>query len=221
VGCRIMTDMLQPLTGERRELEQRELLCEMLRLFYDKGWVSGTGGGLCARLDDGRLLVAPTGVHKERVQPDDLFLVEPVEGTIVRPPALQSLRPSECTPIFRAVIRARGAGSVVHSHALSAVLAADLADEGALLIHGLEMLKGVRGAASADAHLVPVIVNTPRESELVEQVEAALADPRFEAAGAILVSDHGAYIWGIDVWEAKRHTEVYHFLFEAVKARRA
>src|SRR5438477_9370786 len=150
--------MLQPLTGERRELEQRELLCEMLRLFYDKGWVSGTGGGICARLDDGRLLVAPTGVHKERVQPDDLFLVEPVKGMIIRPPALQSLRPSECTPIFRAVIRARGAGSVVHSHALSAVLAADLADEGALLIHGLEMLKGVRGAASADAHLVPVIV---------------------------------------------------------------
>ena len=120
--------------------------------------------------------MAPTGVHKERVQPDDLFLVEPVEGTIVRPPALQSLRPSECTPIFRAVIRARGAGSVVHSHALSAVLAADLADEGALLIHGLEMLKGVRGAASADAHLVPVIVNTPRESELVEAYRRFLVD---------------------------------------------
>ena len=31
----------------------------------------------------------------------------------------------------------------------------------------------------------------------------------------MLVRDHGAYIWGADIWEAKRHTEVYHFLFEA------
>ena len=214
--------MLQPAnTQARRELEQRELLCEMLRLFYDKGWVSGTGGGICATLDDGRLLVAPTGVHKERVQPDDLFLVDPVAGTIVRPPRVQTLRPSECTPIFRAVIRARGAGSVVHSHALSAVLAADLAEPGALSIRGLEMLKGISGWGWGEEHLLPVIVNTPREPELVEQVETALADPRFQPAYAIMVRDHGAYIWGNDVWEAKRHTEVYHFLFEAVKARRA
>jgi methylthioribulose-1-phosphate dehydratase len=213
--------MLQTSLTPGRELEQRGLLCEMLRLFYDKGWVSGTGGGICATLDDGNLLVAPTGVHKERVQPDDLFLVDPASGAIVRPPLVQSLRPSECTPIFRAVIRARAAGSVVHSHALSAVLAADLAEEGALAISRLEMLKGIRGAAFGEAHLLPVIVNTPRESELTDQVETALADPRFASAYAVLVKDHGAYIWGIDVWEAKRHTEVYHFLFEAVKARRA
>ncbi len=36
---------------------------------------------------------------------------------------------------------------------------------------------------------------------------------------AIVVADHGAYIWGDDVLEAKRHTEVYHFLFEATVAR--
>jgi ribulose-5-phosphate 4-epimerase/fuculose-1-phosphate aldolase len=35
----------------------------------------------------------------------------------------------------------------------------------------------------------------------------------------VLVRDHGAYIWGEDLWEAKRHAEVYHFLFEAIVAR--
>jgi methylthioribulose-1-phosphate dehydratase len=203
------------------EPEQRELLCEMLRLFYDKGWVSGTGGGICATVTGGRLLVAPTGVHKERVQPDDLFLVDPATGTILHPPRLETLRPSECTPIFRAVIRARGAGSVVHSHALSAVLAADLAEGGAVSIRGFEMLKGINGWSWGEEHLLPVIVNTPREPELVDQAERALAEPRFNPAYAIMVRDHGAYIWGSDVWEAKRHTEVYHFLFEAAKARRA
>jgi methylthioribulose-1-phosphate dehydratase len=82
------------------------------------------------------------------------------------------------------------------------------------------MLKGIRGLTNRDVHLVPVIRNTPREGELVEQLTAVLGDPRFAQSFAVVVADHGAYIWGADVWEAKRHTEVYHFLFEAAVARR-
>jgi methylthioribulose-1-phosphate dehydratase len=206
------------IAPDPEELAQRELLCEMLRLFYDKGWVSGTGGGICAQVAGG-VLLAPTGVHKERVRPEDFFVVSPADGSVLRAATDPGLRPSECNSIFCAVIRTRGAGSVVHSHALSAVLAADLVDGGALSIAGFEMLKGIRGIANRDEHVVPVIANTPRESELTGQVEVALADPRYAAAATILVRDHGAYIWGSDVWEAKRHTEVYHFLFEAVRAR--
>ena len=207
------------LAPDPQELAQRELLCEMLRLFYDKGWVSGTGGGICGTIE-GRVLLAPTGVHKERVRPEDFFVVEPADGSVARAPADERLRPSECSSIFCEIIRARGAGSVVHSHALSSVIAADIAGGDALTIRQLEMLKGVRGANNVDDHVVPVITNTPREYELTDQVRAALNDDRFERAHAILVRDHGAYIWGGDVWEAKRHTEVYHFLFEATDARR-
>jgi methylthioribulose-1-phosphate dehydratase len=82
------------------------------------------------------------------------------------------------------------------------------------------MLKGIRGLTNEDRHLVPVIRNTARERELVAQVEEALRDPRFQGAFALLVRDHGAYIWGADLWETKRHVEVYHFLFDAVISRR-
>jgi methylthioribulose-1-phosphate dehydratase len=138
-------------------------------------------------------------------------------------PSDPDLRPSECNQIFCLAVRERGARSVVHSHALSAVLAADLAalgDADHVAIRDLEMLKGIRGVANRDVHLVPVIRNTPREGELVEQLTTVLADPRFAGTFAVVVADHGAYIWGDDVWEAKRHTEVYHFLFEAAVARR-
>jgi methylthioribulose-1-phosphate dehydratase len=200
--------------------QTKELLCELLRVFYTKGWVSGTGGGICGPTDDGNLFLAPTGVHKERIQPDDFFVVSPVDGSVVVPAVDPALRPSECNAIFGTAVRMRGARSVMHSHALSSVLAADLAgDADNLVIERLEMLKGVHGVTNRDRHLVPVIRNTPRESELVDQVEKTLADERFEPAYAILVADHGAYIWGEDVWEAKRHTEVYHFLFEAMLAR--
>jgi len=203
------------------EQETRELLTELLRLFYAKGWVSGTGGGICGPADGGGLLLAPTGVHKERVRPDEFFTVDPADGRVLRSPDDASLRPSECNSIFCLAARERGARSVVHSHGLSAVLAGDLAgDADHVEIRGLEMLKGIRGVANRDTHLVPVIRNTPREGELVEQLSGVLADPRFEKTFAVLVADHGAYIWGDDIWEAKRHTEVYHFLFDAAVARR-
>jgi len=209
------------------ERATRELLVELLRAFYARGWVSGTGGGICGPADGGGLLLAPTGVHKERVQPDEFFTVNPLDGQVVRAPANPELRPSECNPIFCLAARRRGARSVVHSHALSAVLAADLATGADLAtvpdhleIRDLEMLKGIRGLGNRDVHLVPVIRNTPREGELVQQLEVALADDRFAGAFAVLVADHGAYVWGDDVWEAKRHAEVYHYLFEAAVARR-
>jgi methylthioribulose-1-phosphate dehydratase len=198
----------------------RETLVTMLRLFYAKDWVSGTGGGICALAAPGRLLVAPTGVHKELVEPQDLFAIDPATCGVIDAAANADLKPSECSPIFAAIVRERGAGSVVHSHALDAVLAADLAPGDLLSVRRLEMLKGITGVGNTDDHAVPVIDNTPREPDLTGAVEHALKDPRFEKAHAILVRDHGAYIWGADVWEAKRHTEVYQFLFEATWMRR-
>jgi ribulose-5-phosphate 4-epimerase/fuculose-1-phosphate aldolase len=109
----------------------------------------------------------------------------------------------------------------MHSHALAAVLAADLAAGGAVSFASLEMLKGIRGVTNRDRHAVPVISNTPEEADLTQEAELVLADERFAHSACILVRDHGAYIWGADLWEAKRHAEVYHFLFEAARARHA
>jgi methylthioribulose-1-phosphate dehydratase len=208
--------------GRMTDAETKHLLCALLRQYYDRNWVAGTGGGICGPTEDGYLFLAPTGVHKELVQPKDFFVVDPATGDVVRPPEDPALRPSECGPIFCAAARIRSAGSSMHSHALTAVLAADLAmarGQDHLEIRDLEMLKGIRGGTNQDVHRVPVIRNTARERDLVSAVEAALLDPRFQSTYAILVADHGAYIWGADVWETKRHAEVYHFLFEAVVAR--
>jgi methylthioribulose-1-phosphate dehydratase len=210
------------ILNERQPLDDQqslELLCELLREFHARAWVSGTGGGICGPTADGNLFLAPTGVHKERIRPSDFFVVSPQTGEVVRSPADPTLRPSECNPIFSLAARERGARSVVHSHGLSAVLAGDRAVDGAFEIRDLEMLKGIRGLTNRDVHRVPVIDNTPRESELTSSIAAALRDPRFAASYAVIVRDHGAYVWGADIWEAKRHTEVYHFLFEAVLAR--
>ncbi len=202
------------------EEETRLRLCEFLSLFYDKGWVTGTGGGICAGVGQDRFLMAPTGVHKERVVPDDLFVVEGESGAVVHPPKNRVLRVSECGGIFRAIIRGRGAGSVMHSHGLPAVLAADLAHmSDRVVLRDLEMLKGIRGGVNTEPHAVPVIHNTAYESELLEQINATVTRAEFRHSYCVLVRDHGAYIWGEDLWETKRHAEAYHFLFEATVAR--
>jgi len=208
------------MSGLSSPQNQSKLLCEFLRLFYQKGWVSGTGGGICAVGKEGDVLMAPTGVHKERVLPQDLFSVNPSSGNIIRFPKNRSLKLSECSPIFCALIKNRSAGSVMHSHALSAVLAADLAlGKAHMVIQGFEMLKGINGVNNQDKHLVPVIYNTSREPELLQQIHDVLKNETYQHSFAILVRDHGAYIWGEDLWEAKRHAEVYHFLFEGSAAR--
>jgi methylthioribulose-1-phosphate dehydratase len=214
--------MIDAREGDRlSDATTLEMLCALLRDWHARSWVSGTGGGICGPTEDGNLFLAPTGVHKELVRPTDFFVVSPWDGSVLREPQTHGLRPSECNSIFCLIARERGARSVAHSHGLQAVLAADVAD-GAdhIAISDLEMLKGVTGLTNQDDHLVPVINNTAREPELVAGLRTILADPRFASAQAVLVRDHGAYIWGDDIWVAKRHVEVYHFLFEATVARR-
>lgn len=209
-----------PSQQKASEAAIRELLCELLQLFYAKGWVSGTGGGICGVFEPGKVLIAPTGVHKERVVPADLFVVETKSGTVLQSPRNQALHLSECSPIFCEIIRTKGAGSVMHSHALSAVLAGDLVASGQpLVFEQLEMLKGIQGASNQDKHAVAIIENTSYEPDLLHQMRQVLNDPAYAKSYCILVRDHGAYIWGQDIWETKRHAEIYHFLCEATVAR--
>jgi methylthioribulose-1-phosphate dehydratase len=196
--------------------DPRELLAALLQSFHRLGWVSGTGGGICGTASSEELWVAPTGVHKELVRPDEFFRIQIESGDITSGP--ENLKPSECAPIFRAICRARGAGSVVHSHALSAVLAADRRIDGVTSISGFEMLKGL-GLSNTETLEVPVIENTEREHELTGAVEEVLRSERFANSPVILVADHGAYLWGSDPMEAKKHAEVLHWLFEGLIAR--
>lgn len=40
--------------------EVRELVCELCRLFYEHGWVTGTGGSISIRWNDG-IYMTPSG----------------------------------------------------------------------------------------------------------------------------------------------------------------
>jgi methylthioribulose-1-phosphate dehydratase len=202
-----------------------ELICELCRLFYGLGWVSGTGGGISIRAAEG-IYMAPSGVQKERMRPEDVFLLdgERLDAAHVRcAPADGALKLSECQPLFYNAYRQRGAGAVIHSHSLWAVLAARMfAGRGAagdgvvgeFVSQGLEMQKGLRGLGCFDSLRVPIVANTAREAELGERMAAAI--DAYPAVDAVLVAGHGVYVWGETWVKAKTQAECYDYLFRAV-----
>jgi hypothetical protein len=87
--------------------EAKSLIAELCSLFYSQGWVSGTGGGISVRAGEDRIVMAPSGVQKERMQPSDMFVLDGagnvVEAPTARPPPYPAPKLSECSPLFMAV----------------------------------------------------------------------------------------------------------------------
>jgi methylthioribulose-1-phosphate dehydratase len=181
----------------------------LLREFYRLGWCTGSGGGISIKEDD-KIWVAPSGVHKEFVEEEDLFSIDNT-GKVLTPPKNEKLKCSECTPLFLQAFNLRNAGAVLHSHSVSALLVTKLFDT-EFQCTDLEMIKGIIDHKNTDWLRVPIVENTEFEPMLTEYLKnAILAYPR---SFAVLVRNHGVYVWG-PTWEkAKIHAECYEYLFK-------
>jgi methylthioribulose-1-phosphate dehydratase len=188
----------------------QSLIVELCKQFYSQGWVSGTGGGMSIR-EAGRIYIAPSGVQKERISEDDLYIMDEA-GSVLQQPTTPGLSPSACQPLFFNAFRLRDAGAVIHSHAVWAMLVTLLNRE-SFECTEIEMIKGIEGHGYYDQLVVPIIDNTAQERDLAESMAKAIeAHPR---TYAVLVRRHGVYVWGRDWAQAKAHAECYHYLFEA------
>ncbi|KAG9079924.1 Methylthioribulose-1-phosphate dehydratase [Ceratobasidium sp. UAMH 11750] len=187
--------------------------------FYHLGWVTGTGGGISIRQGD-KVYIAPSGVQKERIKPEHIFVLpfpRPSPDSFLRKPT-QPLKESACTPLFWNAFKLRDAGSCVHTHSQHAVMATLLWEGDVWEVSHLEMIKGVRqgGMGKAlsylDTLVVPIIQNTPYEEDLKDSMEQAMV--KYPNAAGVLVRRHGVYVWGADWEKAKTQTECLDYLFE-------
>lgn len=189
-------------------LTERQKICELCRLFWQIGWASGTGGGIAIRVGE-TILMAPSGVEKENIEPADIFELDR-QGHVVRAPD-RPFKLTACAPLFMAAFTHRQAGAVLHSHSLHVVLASMTVPAGEpLRLTRLEMLKGLQGVGYFDTHEIPVIDNTAQEHQLADRMEAAVL--AFPLANAVIVRNHGVYIWGRDVVHAKTQAECIDWL---------
>jgi methylthioribulose-1-phosphate dehydratase len=189
------------------------LLAAAGREFYGRGWVLGTSGNFSAvsSTDPLRLLVTASGLDKGALTPAHILEIDE-HGEVLK----GNGRPSDEARLHLAVVRARGAGAVLHTHSVwSTLLSEAFAWEGRLFIEGFEMLKGLAGVRTHEhSETLPVIENSQDMDVLARALEGALA--ACPDAHGVLLRRHGLYTWGRDLQEARRHVEILEFLLEVV-----
>lgn len=189
-----------------------EQLVETSRNFYRRGWLLGTSGNLSVVLDRNPVTIAITAssVDKGLITGDQIVEVG-ADGRLLHGAG----KPSAETLLHLAVVRTRGAGAVLHTHSLYSTTLSDLySRDGRFFIEGYEMLKGLSGITTHEhREWVPILENSQDLQALSGKAEnLLLQNPELHG---FLIHRHGLYTWGRDMAEARRHVEIFEFLFEA------
>ncbi|CAJ0583553.1 unnamed protein product, partial [Mesorhabditis spiculigera] len=140
------------------------------------------------------------------------------------------LRVTSCLPLFEAIMNSCAAGCVIHSHSLHSNLLtqiAKVAGQDYVCFTDQEYLKGIRSSelqrcyANTDQLKIPIISNKPTEEQLLPELKLTLQKSG-AAIPAVLVQNHGLFVWGRTWQEAKIHAECLEYLFElAIEASKA
>lgn len=188
-------------------------LAHVGRLFYERGWVLGTAGNFSAVVarEPLRLAITASGLHKGELEAHNFLLIDD-RGVVVE----GSGAPSAETLVHVAIAQCVGAGAIFHTHSVWATVLSDVhARDGSIEIEGYEMLKGLTGVTTHQhRERVPIFENTQDYPPLAREIERL-----FEQQPAIhgfLLGRHGLYTWGKDIPEARRHVEIFEFLFEVL-----
>ena len=208
-----MLDDSHPLVAHTEVIDQ---LRQCGRLFHSRGWSVGTSSNYSVVLnnDPVELIVTASGKDKGRLEQND-FVHIGADGS-----PIESNQPkSSAETMLHVVLAAQGEiGSILHTHSVWGTLLSDhFFEKGGFEIAGYEMLKGLEGIKTHEhSHWVPIFENTQDIPVLAEQVRQQLNDPQSRMTHGFLIRNHGLYTWGKDVFAARRHIEIYEFLFEVV-----
>ena len=199
------------MSTTRVDVSQR--LAEIGRRFDNRGWMLGTSGnlsGVVAR-EPLRLAITPSGVPKGELSAEQILEID-AAGVVTQGVGA----PSAEARLHVEIVRARGAGAVLHTHSIWSTLLSDRhAAAGGLSIEGYEMLKGLEGVRTHEhREWIPILDNDQDMSRLAVRLQDALS--RNPDCHAFLLRRHGMYTWGDSLAQAVRHVEIVEFLLEAV-----
>jgi methylthioribulose-1-phosphate dehydratase len=205
--------MSEPAIPRGRQQELARHLSATMAAIHRRGWCDGTGGNFSCVLERAplTLLMAPSGVDKGCVRPEELIVVDS-GARVVRGRG----RASAETLLHLAIVAETGAGAVLHTHSQAGTLlsqhgASRSGATGWLQLGDLEMLKGLAGITThATSVEVPVLANDQDLRRLSEAARPLLA----RAPHGLLIAGHGLYAWGATLIEARRHLEIHEFLLE-------
>lgn len=166
--------------------QEREAVCRVGRLLYDRGYVAANDGNISVKVAEDRLLITPSGVSKGRMTPE-MLLVTDMDGTVIE----GDRHPSSEGKMHLEVYRGRpDVNAVVHAHP-------PVSTAFAVCRRGLEtpyLSELVAGLGQVPCTPSFAMLST---EEVPESVRPYLAEHN-----ALLLANHGALAWGGDLWEA-------------------
>jgi methylthioribulose-1-phosphate dehydratase len=185
----------------------RDVASEMYRF----GWMLGTGGNISTLISREPFLlqISSSGVQKGNMKLTDFITVDE-NGKVIS----GHMKPSAETLLHIAIIKATGSKAVIHTHSVNSTILSEVYGEtGKISISGYEMLKALKGNKSHEnTEVIPVLGNSQDMASLYEIVLQRLN--RDDGIHGFLLKGHGLYTWGMNVYEAKTHTEGIEFLLD-------
>uniref|UniRef100_A0A7E4UPX3 Aldolase_II domain-containing protein n=1 Tax=Panagrellus redivivus TaxID=6233 RepID=A0A7E4UPX3_PANRE len=196
-----------------------ELFVELMRLFFDRGWMVGSSGGMAAATAD-KIYYSPSSVQKERLTPDELFVFGTHEMKLQSRPRCPEIKESACVPIFNLLLNEdENTTCIIHTHSKYANLLTQLlAPKTIFEITDQEMIKGILNRETLKAYSnqhrlqVPIIENATQEYMLLPQIKEVLT--KYPNTSAVLVRNHGLFVWGPTWQKTKIMLECYEYLIE-------
>ncbi len=170
----------------------------------------GTSGNLSILIENEpiQFLITASGKDKGELTKDDFLLVDENGKLIIINDALSThLQPSAETLLHSTAYKHTQARVVFHVHTTNSTLLSMYSN---LEFSNLEMLKGLGFKTHDVKVIIPVIENSQDMQYLVNILPSYISE---DVPGFIL-KGHGLYAWGKTVQEAKRHVEIFEFLFD-------
>ena len=181
----------------------RDIL-EIGRLLYDKGYIVATDGNLSVLLEDERILITPSGKRKEKLNEDDLVIIDK-NGTVLsgkhKPSSeiYMHLWIYEQRPDVKAIIHAHPPHATAYSFVMPREYTPQLAETRDLV---------------GKINFVPY--REPGSKELAAEVKEKIKDSL-----ALVLHKHGVIVGGASLWDAFSRLERLEFEMKIRMMRRA
>ena len=165
----------------------RLAIVECGRIAYERHLMTSNDGNISVRMEDGHILITPSGISKGRMRAADLLVIDSI-GNIVS--EKNGRRPSSETAMHLEVYKHReDVRAIVHAHPIYAT---------ALTVAGLEFPSDVLPEVLLTLGDVPITAYaTPSSHE-----DAMAVLPFVKDHDAILLAQHGSLTYGKNLDEA-------------------
>jgi L-fuculose-phosphate aldolase len=166
------------------EQTARREIVRVGRLMYERSYVVSSDGNVSVRLEDGRIVATPTQMCKGRMTEDACAVTDP-EGR-----ALTDSKPSSELAMHLLIYRERPE--------ISAVCHAHPPHGSAFAVAGLAIDQPILSEVILTLGCVPLAeYGTPSTEELTDAMR-----PLVKHHNALLMANHGAVAYGLDLWQA-------------------